>query len=330
MRLRRFMWLGAGAAAGAYLVDRWHRNSARDPRPLVDYNGRALEPTLVKLEGGEYVPVVVAGQGPAVVLVPGLTGESQVFRYQVPALSAEHRVIAPNLRLGFNGVERRFDQFVHDVATVLDALDEPSACLLGLSFGGPVAMRFATLYPDRVWALVLANTLARLDLSHVGLNRTLLIPVARWTSRVTPVPVMRRLAELWGRWGVWVYDPSPGNERIVRYELEVPSKVPGALGTARIETFRDIDLRSELRRIYKPALVVAGGSDGYTPIEWQREIAALLPDSDYVEIPEGGHLSLISRAEIFNEVVCDWLAGMRKRTTTVEPRDGSAPEAGSP
>lgn len=314
--LRRFMWLGAGAAAGAYLVDRWHRMSTRDPRPLVDCHGRVLEPTLVELEGGEHVPVVVAGEGPAVVLIPGLTGESQVFRYQVPALSADYRVIAPNLRLGFEGVEQRFDQFAHDVAAVLDALGESEACPLGLSFGGPVAIRFATLYPDRVWALVLANTLARLDLSHVGLNRTLLIPVARWTSRMMPVPLMRRLADLWGRWGVWVYDPSPGNERIVEYELEVPSKVPEALGTARIETFRDCDLRPELRRIHKPALVVAGASDGYTPLEWQREIAALLPESDYAEIPRGGHLSLISHAEVFNEVVCDWLTGVRKRASS--------------
>lgn len=319
MSLRRFMWLGAGAAAGAYLVDRWHRSSGRDPHPLVDSSGRILEPTLIELEGGERVPVVVAGEGPAVVLIPGLTGENQVFRYQVPALSADYRVIAPNLRLGFAGVERRFDQFARDVAVVLDALGESKACLLGLSFGGPVAIRFATLYPDRVWALVLANTLARLDLSHVGFNRTLLIPLARWTSRMTPVPLMRRLAELWGQWGIWVYDPSPGNERIVEYELEVPSKVPAALGTARIETFRDCDLRPELRRIDKPALVVAGGSDGYTPIEWQREIAALLPDSDYAEIPKGGHLSLISRAEVFNEVVCDWLTGVRERASSPTP-----------
>lgn len=330
MRLRPFMWLGAGAATGAYLVDRWHRHTAHYPRPLVDSRGRPLEPTLVELRGGECVPVMVAGEGPAVVLVPGLTGESQVFRYQVPALSAEYRVIAPNLRSGFAGVERRFDQFAHDVASVLDALGEPSACVLGLSFGGPVVMRFATLYPDRVWALVLANTLARLDLSHVGLNRSLLIPVARWTSRATPVPIMRRLAELWGRWGVWVYDPSPGNERVVEYELEVPSKVPGALGTVRIETFRDVDLRPELRRIDKPALVIAGGSDGYTPVHWQREIAALLPESDYAEIPKGGHLSLISQAEVFNEVLCDWLAGVHARTSTLAPRDGRATEAGAP
>ena len=138
------------------------------------------------------VPVIVAGEGPVVVLIPGLTGDSGIFRYQIPALSCDYRVIAPNLRVDFNGAERTFDQFAHDLARVLEVAGADSACLLGLSFGGPIAMRFATLYPDRVWGLVLTNTLARLDLSHVGLNRTLLIPVARWTSRFLPEPFLEK------------------------------------------------------------------------------------------------------------------------------------------
>ncbi len=311
MFLRRLLALGSGALAGAYLVDRWRRNSAKPPRPLRDHRGRTIEPVFVELEGGECVPVVESGKGPAVVLIPGLTGDSEVFRYQIAALSESYRVIAPNLRLDFAGVGQRFDQFAHDVAAVLDALDEPSACLLGLSFGGPIAIRFASLYPDRTWALILTNTLARLDLSHVGMNRTLLIPVARWTSRFLPEALMRRLADFWGRHGVWVFDPSPGNERIIDYELTTPVRVPMSVGEARLDTFKDCDLRSVLGRIRQPSLVISGASDTYTPAEWQREIAELLPNSTLVEIPYGGHLSLISHAEEFNELVVSWLTGVR-------------------
>lgn len=297
--------------AGAYLVDRWRRNMAKPPRPLREHRGRTIEPAFVELAGDECVAVVDSGEGPAIVLIPGLTGDSGVFRYQIAALSEGYRVIAPNLRVDFNGIEQRFDQFAHDVATVLDALGVSHACLLGLSFGGPIAMRFATLYPDRTWGLVLTNTLARLDLSHVGLNRTLLIPVARWTSRFLPEPLMRRLADLWGRYGIWVFDPSPGNERIIDYELTTPVRVPMSVSSARMDTFRNCDLRSALPRIEQPALVVCGKSDTYTPLEWQREIADLLPDSTYVEIEYGGHLLLISHAEEFNEVVLRWLTAVQ-------------------
>jgi pimeloyl-ACP methyl ester carboxylesterase len=308
MPLKRLLAVGAGVLAGAYMVSRWRRNLAHTPRALKNHRGRSLEPELVELAGGDCVPVIDTGEGPAVVLIPGLTGEYAVFRYQIAALSENYRVIAPNLRADFDGVERDFDQFAHDIATVLDARGVPTACVLGLSFGGAIAMRVATLYPERIWGLIVTATLARLDLSHVGLNRTLLIPVARWTSRFLPEPLMRRLSEYWGSLGIWVYDPSPGNERIIDYELDVPLRVPMSVGGARMETFKERDLRSDLGRLQLPSLVIAGGSDTYTPIDWQREIADLLPNSTFVKIPYGGHLLLISHAETFNGIVRDWLA----------------------
>ena len=313
MKLSRLLWFGAGVAAGVYLIDKRRRNLATEPRPLRDANGRALPPRLVELPGGECVPVVEAGAGPTVVLIPGLTGDSQVFRYQIAALSARYRIIAPNLRAEFNDVESRFDQFAHDIATVLDAFEAQSVCMLGLSFGGPIAIRFASLYPDRVWGLILTNGLARLDLSHVGLNRTLLIPVARWTTRFAPKSLVRRLGRVWGRLGVWVFDPSPGNERVIDYELEAPLRFPLSAGGVRMATFKGCDLRPDLSRMQKPALVVVGSADTFTPIEWQREIADLLPNSTYTEIPMGGHLALISHADTFNEVVLDWLNEQRDR-----------------
>ena len=307
MNLGRLVWFGAGAAAGLYLVDKRRRNLGTEPPALRGHRGRSLQPVLVELEGGECVPVIDVGEGPALVLIPGLTGDSQVFRHQIAAFSAHYRVVAPNLRVEFEGVERRFDQFAHDVATVLDTLGVESACVLGLSFGGPIALRFATLYPDRVWGIVLTNTLARLDLSHVGLNRTLLIPIARWTSRFAPEVLMRRLSDLWGRLGIWVFDPSPGNERIIEYELQAPLRIPLSVGSGRMDTFKECDLRQDLKHIQQPVLMIVGATDSFTPMAWQREIAGLLPNVTYVEIPRGGHLSLISHAEIFNEAMLDWL-----------------------
>ncbi len=311
MRLRRLLWFCSGTLVGIYLIDKRRRNLATEPPPLRGNRGQALEPRLIRLAGGECVPVIDVGEGPALMLVPGLSGDSQVFRHQIGALSSRHRVIAPNLRTNFDGVEHRFDQFARDIAAVLEALKVKSVCVLGLSFGGPIAIRFAALYPERVWGLILTNTLARIDLSHVGLNRTLLIPIARWSTRFAPAALVRRLARLWGRLCIWVFDPSPGNERIIQYELEAPLRFPSSAGSIRMDTFKDCDLRSDLARIKQPSLVVVGSADNFTPIEWQREIADLLPNSSYVEIPCGGHLTLISHAETFNEAVLGWLAEQR-------------------
>lgn len=307
MKLGRLLVAGAGAVVGAYLIQRRRRNLAIRAAPLHDHTGRVVEPALVELEGGETVSVIDAGDGPAIVMVPGLSGDREVYRYQIEGLTRSYRVIATNLRSGFDGIERNFDHFAHDIATVMDARGVRSAALMALSFGGPIGMRFAALYPERLRALILTATLARLDLSHVGLNRTLFIPLARWTSRFLPEILMRSLARVWGHWGVWVYDGTPGNERVIEYELDAPAAIPTAVGGLRMETFRRLDLRPELSRIRQPTLVIAGTADSYTPPDWQREIAASLPNATYVEIPGAGHLALISRAETFNQVVLEWL-----------------------
>ena len=307
MRLRRLLLAGAGAAVGAYLVQRRRRNLAIQAAPLFDHGGRVLEPVPVELEGGGTVSVIDAGHGPAIIMVPGLSGDRQVYRYQIRDLTRSYRVIATDLRSDFDGVERNFDRFAHDIATVMDARGVTSAVVMALSFGGPIGIRFAKLYPDRLQALILTATLARLDLSHVGLNRTLFIPVARWSSRHLPEVLMRPLARIWGHWGIWVYDETPGNERVIEYELDAPAAVPAAVGGLRMDTFRRLDLRPELSRIHQPTLLIAGTADSYTPPDWQREIAATLPDATYVEIPGAGHLALISRAETFNQVVLEWL-----------------------
>lgn len=310
MSLGRLIWLGAGAAAGSYLAYRRRRNLTSPPPELTDASGEALSPGLITLEGGEQLEVVTAGSGPAMLLVSGLSGDKEVFKHQIGPLSEHYRVIAADLRDTFEGVEPEFDQFAKDLATILDALGVDEAIVLGLSFGGPIAMRFTALYPERVSRLILTNTLARLDLSHVGFNKTLLIPVARLSSRFLPEFLMRKLARFWGRLGVWVYDPSPGNDRVIEYELESPRRVPMSEGSTRMDTFKKLDLRDELKRITQPALVINGGADTYTPTAWQREIAALLPNSTFVEIPDGGHLALISHAETFNKIVLEWLAGL--------------------
>jgi 3-oxoadipate enol-lactonase len=262
----------------------------------------------VALAGGATVEAVEAGDGPPLVLIPGLSGDKEVFRHQVSGLSERHRVITADLRLSFDGVARDFDQFAHDVARVMDHLEVRSAAVLGLSFGGPIAMRFASLYPDRVEALIVTNTLSRLDLDHVGLNRTLLIPVALATTRWLPDAMGRRLADVWGRLGVWLFEPSPGNERVIDYYLSSPIRNPVSDGTRRMDTFRDRDLRGDLPGIHQPALVIHGAADGYCLPEWQREIAELLANATYVEIPAAGHLALISHPETFNGVVAEWLA----------------------
>src|SRR5437667_11271711 len=54
------------------------------------------------------------------------------------------------------------EEWMDDVRGVMDAADSKRAALLGSGEGGPMAMLFAATYPERVSALILSNTFARL------------------------------------------------------------------------------------------------------------------------------------------------------------------------
>jgi pimeloyl-ACP methyl ester carboxylesterase len=107
---------------------------------------------------------------------------------------------------------------------------------------------------------------------------------------------------------VWIFDDSPGSENVVDYALWTGARTvrPG-VGRHRVDLLRGLDLRPELAHIRARTLVVKGPRDAYCPPAWSQEIAALIPDATYVEIPGTGHCSHVSMPGAFNRLVLDWL-----------------------
>ncbi|WP_328394470.1 alpha/beta fold hydrolase [Nocardia sp. NBC_00416] len=107
--------------------------------------------------------VAVAGSGPALVLLHGWPHTHRVWDEVVPALSREHRVIAPDLRgLGDSARPREgYDAatIAADIAGLLDALELPTAAVMALDASVPAAFLFAMGHPERVRRLVLMESL---------------------------------------------------------------------------------------------------------------------------------------------------------------------------
>ncbi|MFW6198570.1 MAG: alpha/beta fold hydrolase [Acidobacteriota bacterium] len=289
------------------------RNARLERPPLRDFDGHPYPERSLTLSDGAGITWVDVGEGSPVLMIPGADGVKETWRHQIPAFARRHRVIAGDLRSEFPP-DADFDLFVRDALELLDEAGVERASVVGQSLGGPVAMRLAMRHPDRVRALVLSNTLARVSYGHVGLNRTLLAPVAMASTRYLPTSLSRALAGLWSRHAVWIFDDSPGSESVVEYALGTgPRTVPPAVSSRRVDLFRGIDLRPELDRVRAPTLVVKGPRDAYTPPRWSREIAAGIPDSAYVEVPETGHCSHVSMPGRFNRVVIDWLEAVEER-----------------
>ncbi|HVY61614.1 MAG TPA: alpha/beta hydrolase, partial [Planctomycetota bacterium] len=118
--------------------------------------------------GTRFVSYVDAGRpegdadAPALVLLHGFPTWSWVWSAVLPGLASSHRVIAPDLLgYGFSDRSDRFDRSIvrqaEMVVRLLNELGLPKVDLVGHELGGAVALRVATLYPDRVDRLCLVD-----------------------------------------------------------------------------------------------------------------------------------------------------------------------------
>ena len=312
--------LGLLAASYTGLVLLRNRRLVRPP--ILGIDGAPLPERTFTLSDGETVDCVVVGPtdpttadsapiAHPIFLVPGADGMKETFRFQVPALARRRKVVCATLRRGFTR-EDTLDRMVDDVAELaadlLTTQDSDRFVLLGQSLGGAIAMRFATRFPDRVAGLVLSNTLARISLDHVGLNRALLAPLAMSTTRYLPTGMARLLARAWSRLEVWIYDNSPGSRRVIDYALWTgPRTVASSVSNARVALLKKIDLRPELPSIRSPVLVLKGPRDHYVPPAWSHEIVALVPGARYQELAGTGHCSHLSMPGSFNGLLLGWL-----------------------
>lgn len=101
--------------------------------------------------------VVIAGDGPPVLLVHGYPDDHTVWRHQLPALiNAGYRVIAPDMRgcgeteISPNVADYRIPNLVADLLGLLDALGIDKVRLVAHDWGAVISWHFAIAHPERV------------------------------------------------------------------------------------------------------------------------------------------------------------------------------------
>lgn len=121
--------------------------------------------------GDVYVAYQVFGEGPDLVFAPGAAGscewhwEDRYARRFMERLASFSRVIMFDKRGtgrsdpmdGAPTLEERMD----DIRAVMDAAASERATIFGFSEGGSMGILFAATYPDRVWALIVVGSYAR-------------------------------------------------------------------------------------------------------------------------------------------------------------------------
>jgi 3-oxoadipate enol-lactonase len=234
------------------------------------------------------------GDGPPLVLLHGATSIGpRDWGAQRPLLRQHFRLLMPDARAHgathwdpTAGWQRA--ALVDDLVAFLDALELSRVRLMGLSMGGATALRFASLYPDRVEAMVLvavanepepARSVARhqLDVDRI--------------DREDPA-FAAEMARL--------HDPVHGDGAWRRLLVALGEDATLGAGLSPIE----------LLRVRLPVLLAYGDADPWVPLEQAVRLRRQLPQARLLVVP-GGHVVPAERPGIFNPAVLAFLRPAR-------------------
>ena len=253
------------------------------------------------------------GKGQPLVLVHGLLGYSFSWRFSLPVLSDQRRVIALDMPgSGFSDCDATLDCRLEPAAKrllrFLDALGIDSCDLMGSSYGGTTALMAATLSPGHFRSLILvspANPWSRIGRKRLALLRIPLVARA--------FPVIARKLRFLTSWGVrrMYGDPRRATSETLRgYSLPL-----GRNGVLEHAVKIAGSWRSDMRNLEAamprasavPALIIWGTRDRLVEVESVMRVAGNFQTVDTVLIEGLGHLPYEEGPQEFCRTVLKFL-----------------------
>jgi pimeloyl-ACP methyl ester carboxylesterase len=224
------------------------------------------------------------------VLVPGLNCSARLYADQIPVLWRFGPVqVADHTR----------DDSMDAIAMRILAAAPPRFALAGLSMGGYIAQTIIRQAPGRVEKLALLDTSARPETPEQTARRKPQIALAA-SGRFGEVPALQ--------FPVFVHRNRRGDEAL-RQRVRLMADETGAQAFLRQQhaIIDRADARPLLPSIKCPTLVLVGDDDELTPPSLAQELAAGIPGSRLVVVPDCGHLSTMERPEAVNAALVQWL-----------------------
>jgi proline iminopeptidase len=255
------------------------------------------------------------GQGPSTVVLHG--GPGAHHDYLLPgfdSLATGRELIYYDQRGGGRSPVSRetpvgWQEHVADLEQLRQAWGVEQLALAGYSWGGLLALLYATKHPDRVSRLALVSPAPAWRAAREEFER-------RFNERNLAPELQRQRAEL-RQSGLREQDPDLYAKRL--FELSVaayfhdperardltPFRVTGRTQQEVWSSLGDYDLRQSLPELQLPALVLHGESDPI-PQETARELAQLL-GAGFRALPRCGHVPYVEAFEEFRDRLGEFL-----------------------
>lgn len=254
------------------------------------------------------------GEGPPLILIhgggPGASGVSN-YRKNIDAFAKHHRVIVPDLP-GFGLSENKYAQgpifttLSKAILGLMDTLGIEKADLVGNSLGGGTSIRAALDQPQRIGKLVLMGPGGSLP-AHTPMPTEGLLRMMTYYSGEGPtMEKLKKVIEL------LVFDPSAITEPLLEERFksstreDVVKAPPLRNGLGHVD---DLLWRQPLEKLKHETLLIWGREDRVIPLDAYIPLLKSLPNAQLHVFPNCGHWAQWEKAEEFNVLVLNFLAG---------------------
>jgi len=248
-----------------------------------------------------------AGEGPNLVLIHGAGDNLNMWYHQVPVFLKNYRVITYDVRgSGLTDIpegECSISLFAEDTYELMKALKVQTACFLGYSMGGRIALELALRHPELVKALVLANSSVGLTPpSSEGMERR------RLMMELLDKGDMKTFSEMMT---TNAFSPGFGTRNPVEFERYMGVKLENKPeGLARMmQSLAQPASPPDLSKVTCPVLIIVGENDAYMGVEQGKQANEAIAGSKLVVLPTG-HAAAIELPEKFNSAVLEFLTSI--------------------
>jgi pimeloyl-ACP methyl ester carboxylesterase len=253
--------------------------------------------------GGDVVEVVRLGRGDPLVVIPGLAGGWKLAWPMLRSLGRHFEVIT----FGLRGDEREWDaasvvptarargigEYAQDVLCLINQLGLEAPAVLGLSFGGAIALELAAEHPDRLGALIVHGVEATFRPS-IGSR------IARRVLERFPLPSDSRFINQFFH---LLFGSKPDSGPLLDFVIDRIWETGQTTMAERLAALESFNISDRLWSIGAPTLVLAGARDVIVPAVRQRALASEISGARFGIIEQAGHIGFVThRAEVVRSV----------------------------
>ncbi len=249
----------------------------------------------------------VLGDGPPVVLLHPFPVHHGFWLPVADLLASRYRLIVPDLRGHGESTTgdgpATMEKHAVDLARVADAAGAGKAVFVGVSIGGYILMEFWRRYPQRVSALVLANTRAQADTEEGRAGR---LKSAEDAELHGAEPFFDSMIPK--LIGATTRSNRPDLVAAARKMMRKMS-VPGLAALQRGMAQRP-DSFPTLKTVNLPTLILAGEEDTLTPVEDATRMQQAIAGSRLEVIPRAGHYAAFEQPQAVGKILRGFLDGL--------------------